>query len=102
MHNVPTLILLAVLMVACTPIPRVIQLSDNLYQIRRTGGWGYDLNELEQEVREQAKIFSEGSGKTFEIIEEKIIPDTRVDIYPADNDTYVLTFRLAEPSVKDR
>ncbi|MEY2696116.1 MAG: hypothetical protein RL333_254, partial [Pseudomonadota bacterium] len=29
-------------------------------------------------------------------IDEKVIPDERVDIYPADDDTFVLTFRLVD------
>lgn len=85
---------LGVFISACAPTTRVVQVSDNIYRISKDGGWGYDLKALKQEVRNQAKTFSAAAGKDCEIIDEKVTPDARVDIYPADDDTYVLTFRL--------
>lgn len=72
----------------------MVQVSENVYQIKKEGGWGYDLKSLKQEVRNQASSFSTAAGKECEVIDEKVIPDERVDIYPADDDTFVLTFRL--------
>jgi hypothetical protein len=74
----------------------VVQISNNVYQIKKEGGWGYDLKSLKQEVRNQASSFSAAAGKECEVIDEKVIPDERVDIYPADDDTFVLTFRLVD------
>lgn len=81
---------------ACAPTPRVEHISDNVYRITQDGGWGYDLKSLKQGVRDQAKNFSAAAGKECEIIDEQVMPDQRVDIYPADDDTYALTFRLVD------
>lgn len=81
---------------ACAPTTRVVQVSENVYQIKKEGGWGYDLKSLKQEVRNEASSFSTAAGKECEVIDEKVIPDERVDIYPADDDTFVLTFRLVD------
>ena len=82
------------LLCACAPATRVTQVSGDLYQITKEGGWGYDLVELKQEVRNQAREFADAAGKQCEIVDEKIIPDDHVDVYPADDDTYQVTFRL--------
>jgi hypothetical protein len=87
---------------ACAPNTRVIAMSDNVYRISKEGGWGYDLTALKQEVRSQAKNFSAAAGKDFEIIDEKVTPDARVDIYPADDDTYAITFRLIDRKTPQR
>lgn len=81
---------------ACAPPTRVVQVTDNVYRISKEGGWGYDLKALKQEVGNQAQSFSAAAGKDYEIIDEKVTPDARVDIYPADDDTYALTFRLID------
>jgi len=81
---------------ACAPTTRVVQVSDNVFRISKEGGWGYDLKALKQEVGNQARTFSASAGKDFEIVEEKVTPDERVDIYPADDDIYALTFRLVD------
>lgn len=81
---------------ACAPTTRVVAVSDNVYRISKVGGWGYDLNTLKREVRDQATSFSASAGKDCEFIDEQVVPDQRVDIYPADDDTYALTFRLVD------
>ena len=87
---------LVVLNSACTPTTRVVKVSDNVYRISKEGGWGYDLKALKHEVRNPAKSFSAAAGKECEIIDEQVTPDQRVDIYPADDDTFALTFRLID------
>ena len=89
-------LVLEALISACAPTTRVVHVSDNVYRISKEGGWGYDLKALRQEVGNQAKSFSAAAGKDLEIIDEKVTPDSRVDIYPADDDTYALTFRLID------
>ena len=86
------------LIFACAPVTRVNQISGDVYQISKEGGWGYDLVVLKEEVRNQAQRFAAAAGKQCEIIDEKTIPDARVDVYPADDDTYQVTFRLVDPS----
>lgn len=87
---------LALSISACAPTTRVLQISDNVYRISKEGGWGYDLKALKEDVRNQAQNFSADAGKKCEIIDEQVVPDQRVDIYPADDDTYALTFRLVD------
>ena len=82
------------LMTGCAPMTRVTPVSDNLYSITKTGGWGYDLKALKEQVQNQAKQFAAATGKDYEIVDETVTPDSHVDIYPADDDTYSLTFRL--------
>ncbi|MFZ4655073.1 MAG: hypothetical protein ACOYLM_12010 [Methylococcaceae bacterium] len=79
---------------SCAPTTRVNHVSDDVYNITETGGWGYDLKLLKSKVQNQAKQFAAAAGKEYELIDESVTPDTRVDIYPADDDTYSLTFRL--------
>lgn len=79
---------------ACAPMTRVTHVSGDVYNITETGGWGYDLKALKSQVQDQAKQFAATAGKNYEIIDENVVPDSRVDIYPADDDTYSLTFRL--------
>jgi hypothetical protein len=95
-------LVLVVFAAACAPTTRVLQISDNVYRISKDGGWGYDLKALQQDVRNQAKNFSAAAGKDFEIIDEKVTPDARVDIYPADDDTYAITFRLIDRKTPQR
>jgi len=84
----------------CAPITRVTHVSDDTYNITETGGWGYDLKALKSEVLNQAKQFASAAGKGYEVLDERVTPDSRVDIYPADDDTYSLTFRLINPKSK--
>lgn len=88
------LILALLIVMGCAPMTRVSHISDDVYSITKTGGWGYDLKALKTQVQSQAKQFADAAGKDYEVIDESVKPDTRVDIYPADDDTYSLTFRL--------
>ena len=88
----------AILLTACAPQHRVVKLSPDTYRISEAGGWGYDLNELKREVHAQAQTFAKAAGKGWEIVSESTEPDSQVGVYPADNDTYSLVFRLTEPS----
>ncbi|MFZ4654663.1 MAG: hypothetical protein ACOYLM_09855 [Methylococcaceae bacterium] len=45
-------------------------------------------------MQNQAKQFAAATGKDYEIVDETVTPDSHVDIYPSDDDTYSLTFRL--------
>ena len=85
------------MLTACAPTTRVVQISNNVYRISKEGGWGYDLTALKKDVRNQAQRFSAAAGKECQIIDEQVVPDSRLDIYPADDDTYAVTFRLIDP-----
>lgn len=71
---------------------RVNQILGDVYQISKEGGWGYDLVELKGELRTEAQRFAAATGKQCDIIDEKTIPDARVVVYPADDDTYSAHF----------
>lgn len=90
------LLALAALATACAPQTRVIPVGGEVYKITQSGGWGYDLKSLKSGVQQQAKTFASSAGKDLEIIDESTVPDAKVDVYPADDDTYTLTFRLVE------
>jgi hypothetical protein len=93
-----TILVLVVGLAACAPQHRVVKLSPDTYRISESGGWGYDLNELKREVQSQAQTFARAAGKDYELVSETTDPVTSVGVYPADNDTYTLVFRLTEPS----
>lgn len=80
----------------CTPAPRVKQNANNTYSIAETGGWGYNEAVLKRQVRDQAEAFARAAGKRLIILDEGLAPDEKVDVYPADEDTYTLTFQLAD------
>lgn len=84
-------------LLACAPVTRVTPLPGGLYQIRQEGGWGYDLQALEQSLKAQAASFARAAGKDYQIVETTTEPDERVDVYPADDDTMTVTFRLLDP-----
>ena len=93
-------VLISMLLVACAPATRVTQVSPGLYQISKEGGWGFDLEALKREVKGQARQFAEAAGKQCEILDEKVTADPRIDVYPADDDTYTVTFRLVDRAVR--
>lgn len=80
----------------CAPQTRVIPIGGEVYKITQTGGWGYDLKSLKMGVQQQAKTFAASAGKDLEVVDESTAPDVTVDVYPADDDTYSLTFRLVD------
>jgi hypothetical protein len=80
----------------CSPAPRVKQNADNTYSISETGGWGYNEAVLKRQVKEQAEAFARSAGKRMLIVDEGLEPDSKVNVYPADEDTYTLTFRLTD------
>lgn len=87
----------SLVLTACAPVTRVTQVAPDVYEIRKEGGWGYDLKSLRQELQDQAKTFAQASGRDYEILSTEVRPDERVDVYPADDDTEILTFRLLTP-----
>ena len=88
---------LIVVLTACAPVTRVTQVAPDVYEIKKEGGWGYDLKALRQELEDQARTFALASGRAYEIVSVEMRPDDRVDVYPADDDTEILTFRLLNP-----
>jgi len=84
------------ILAGCSPAPRVKQNADNTYSISETGGWGYNEAVLKRQVREQAEAFARSAGKRMWVVDEGLEPDAKVDVYPADEDTYTLTFRLTD------
>ena len=84
----------------CATESRVVQINGDVYQITKFGGWGYDLKALKSGVNAQARDFANSAGKDLEVVDESVTPDSRVDVYPADDDTYTLRFRLIERKKK--
>ena len=76
--------------------PSVKQISPDNYEVSQLGGWGYDLSDLKSEVRKTADTFASSAGKQMVVISEEVKPDERVSTYPADDDTYILRFRLVD------
>lgn len=95
-RSITALLMTLFILTGCAPQTRVMKINDDLYKITETGGWGYDLNSLESEVHDQARLFASSAGKDLEVLDESVVPDTHVDVYPADDDTYSLTFRLIQ------
>ena len=84
---------------ACASNPSsssVKQISPDTYEVSQLGGWGYDLSDLKSEVRKTAHTFASSAGKQMVVISEEVKPDERVSTYPADDDTYILRFRLVD------
>lgn len=84
------------MLVGCAPEHRVLKIEPDTYKITESGGWGFDLRELKDEVKAEAKVFAESAGKKLVIVSETIEPDKTVDVYPAVDDTYTLVFKLVE------
>ena len=98
----PSAFILATLLflTGCATESRVVSIDGDLYKITKFGGWGYDLKSLKSGVNAQARAFASSAGKDLEVVDESVTPDSRVDVYPADDDTYTLTFRLIERKKK--
>lgn len=80
----------------CAPEHRVLQIEPDTYKITESGGWGYDLKDLKDEVKIQARIFAQSAGKSYVIVSEGIEPEKTVGVYPAYDDTYTLVFKLVD------
>jgi hypothetical protein len=86
-------------LVACAtsaPTSDIKMLSQDTYEISRSGGWGYDLRELKKEVKSSAELFANSAGKDMVVMSESTKPDDKVSTYPAYDDTYTLQFRLVD------
>lgn len=103
-HHLPrptlSIVLSLLFLAGCAPETRVVRVNGDTFKITKDGGWGYDLNALESGVQQQARDFASSAGKDLEIIDQTVTPDNHVDVYPADDDTYTLTFRLIDRAKK--
>lgn len=81
---------------SCASEHRVLKIEPDSYRITESGGWGYDLKDLKEEVKTQAKRFAESAGKNYVVVSEEIEPEKTVGVYPAYDDTYTLIFKLVD------